>query len=111
MGTITTKESTDGALAQEVEAKLQAIKNLDATKKDVEKQIGDLKSEIQDVIGEASYEGNAGKIAFVAGTEPSETLDVKRLQDEEPKLYAELLADYPKAVSGRAASYRYTFPK
>lgn len=109
MATIITKEEQNSALVKEIEMKLAEIKVITEQKKRIEDALGDLKKEVQESLGESSYAGKRGKITYVKPKEGSTTIDISALQEKEPNLYDELLKDYPKKVSGRAASYRYTF--
>lgn len=66
-----------------------------------------LKSEIEKEIGEDGYKDSELTISY---KQPSETfsIDLKKLEENEPELFNELLNDYKKSVK-RKASFSYRF--
>ena len=92
---------------------LAVMKNLaDATiqKKRLEEQEKKFKSQLEKVMDEygiKSIDNQFLKIIRVAGSEGKQTIDLDKMKKEEPELYDELLADYPKTSGARKASVRF----
>ena len=90
---------------------LQAFKQLaevTKTKKHLEEQEKKIKADLEkamDLYEIKSFENQYIKITRVNGS-TSTTVDLKEMEKEEPKLYAELLEDYPK-VTTRKPSIRF----
>ena len=83
---------------------LQVFKQLAEVTK-IKKQLEDQEKKIKEDLEKAmdfyeikSFENQYIKITRVNGS-TSTTVDLKEMQKEEPKLYAELLEDYPKVTT------------
>ena len=91
---------------------LQVFKQLaevTKTKKQLEDQEKKIKEHLEkamDLYEIKSFENQYIKITRVNGS-TSTSVDLKSMEKEEPKLYAELLEDYPK-VTTRKQSIRFT---
>lgn len=72
---------------------------------DQEKKFKEMLEKAMDEYGIKSVENQFIKITWVAGS-TSTSIDLKKMEKEEPALYAELLADYPKTTA-RKASVRF----
>lgn len=92
---------------------LAVMKGLAETKieikrlQDVEKKAKTSLEKVMDEYGIKSIDNKYLKIIRVAGSPAKETIDLDRLKKEEPELYEELLADYPKKTGGKASSVRF----
>lgn len=92
---------------------LAVMKGLaDATiqKKRLEEQEKNFKKQLEKVMDEygiKSIDNQFLKIIRVAGSEGKKTIDLDKMQKEEPELFEELLADYPKISGARKASIRF----
>lgn len=92
---------------------LAVMKGLaDATiqKKRLEEQEKNFKKQLEKVMDEygiKSIDNQFLKIVRVAGSEGKQTIDLDKMQKEEPELFEELLADYPKTSGARKASIRF----
>ena len=62
---------------------------------------------IRDRYGIKSLDNQFVKIIRVAGSEGSQTVDLDKMKEAEPELFAELLADYPKTTGAKKASIRF----
>lgn len=78
---------------------------------DAEKKAKGILEKMMDEYGIKSIDNKYLKITRVDGTADSVTVDVDKMQKEEPDLYEELLRDYPKTVKGRKGSVRFTVKK
>lgn len=74
---------------------------------DEEKKAKSILGKAMDEYGIKSIDNPYLKIIRVAGSEGTETIDLKALQKEEPELYAELLEDYPTITGKKAPSVRF----
>lgn len=86
-------------LAEAVKAK----KKLEADEKKFKEQLG----KVMDEYGIKSVDNQFLKIIRVAGSEGSQTVDLTKMEKEEPELYADLLKDYPKTTGAKKASIRF----
>ena len=104
---------TDQELQTFEEKYLAVMKNLaDMTiqKKRIEEAEKKVKSQLEKVMDEygiKSVDNQYLRITRVSGSEGSKTVDLAKMQKEEPKLYAELLEDYPKITGAKKASVRF----
>lgn len=78
---------------------------------DAEKKIKGQLEAVMDQYGIKSLDNQYLKITRVAGTADAVTIDLAKLEKEEPELYEELLGDYPKTVKGKKGSIRFTTKK
>lgn len=96
------------------EKHLSVFQNLQMFKKqkeEMEKEEAALKDYLVNAMEEAgikSIDNDYVKITHVAEGKPSVSLDTKKLQEKEPKLYEELLGDYPKTKKGSKAYVKIT---
>lgn len=92
---------------------LQVFQNLALVteqKKELETQEKKAKAELEKVMdkyGIKSVENQFIKITRVAATQGKQTIDVDKLLEKEPKLHAELLADYPKTTGAKKAYVKF----
>ena len=89
-------------------AVFQNLAEVTKQKKALEDQEKKVKSELEklmDEYGIKSLDNQFIKIIRVAGSS-STTIDLKKLEEQEPDLFKELLADYPKTTT-RKASIRF----
>ena len=92
---------------------LSVMKDLaDATiqKKRLEEQEKKFKGQLEKVMDEygiKSIDNQFLKIIRVAGSDGKTTVDLDKMQKEEPELYQELLEDYPKTTGKKKASIRF----
>lgn len=84
---------------------LEKLVNITKAKKELEDQEKEIKSQLETTLTEEGYKDEFITISY---SKPSETtsIDLKKLEEQEPDLFNELLADYPK-VTSRKASYKY----
>ena len=82
---------------------VKAKKKLEADEKKFKEQLG----KVMDEYGIKSIDNEFLKIIRVAGSEGSQTVDLDKMKTEEPELFAELLADYPKTTGAKKASIRF----
>lgn len=74
---------------------------------DAEKKVKGQLEKVMDEYGIKSIDNQFLRITRVAGSEGTTVLDADALQKKEPKLYAELLADYPKISGKKKGSVRF----
>lgn len=74
---------------------------------DAEKKIKGQLQKVMDEYGIKSIDNQFLRITRVAGSEGTTVLDVDALSEKEPKLYKELLADYPKISGKKKGSVRF----
>lgn len=89
-------------------AAMQSLSNMTKQKKaleDQEKVIKEQLEKVMDAYGIKSVDNQFLKITRVAGS-TSTSVDLKKMEKEEPELYNELLSDYPKTTT-RKASIRF----
>lgn len=89
-------------------AKMQSLSDMMKQKKKIEAEEKKLKESLKkafDEYGIKSIENAYIKITRVAGS-TSTSIDLDTMKEKEPKLYDELLADYPKTTT-RADSIRF----
>lgn len=82
----------------------QQLADITKQKKLIEDQEKKVKAELEkaiDAYGIKSIDNRFLKITRVNGS-TSTSIDLKALEKEEPKLYAELLEDYPKVTNRKA---------
>lgn len=86
---------------------LKALKEINDEKNLLNEREKKIKSSIESDLGEETYKTDFVTVSF---TKPSASIsiDLKKLEENEPELYEELLRDYPKSMT-RKGSYRYTF--
>ena len=72
---------------------------------DQEKKVKEQLEKLMDEYGIKSLDNQFIKIIRVAGSS-STTIDLKKLEEQEPDLFKDLLADYPKTTT-RKASVRF----
>lgn len=107
------EEFNEGELQLFEEQHLVVIKEMaDMTKqmKSLEDQLKKVKKDlgkVMDDYGVKSMDCPWLKFTRVSAGEDKTTIDLEALKDKEPELYAELVADYPKKVKGKAASVRF----
>ena len=79
-------------------AVFKQLQDFKKKQKEMEDQEKKLKKQLEESMSEygiKSFKNDYITISYVAGSE-STSLDVKMLEEKEPSLYKELLADYPK---------------
>lgn len=89
---------------------MKALSNAISEKKKIEAMEKRFKASLEKVMDEygiKSIDNEFLKITRVSGTEDSTTIDLDKLKGNEPDLYDELLADYPKTVKGKKGSIRF----
>lgn len=107
------KQFTEAELQVFEEKYLSVMKDLaDATiqKKWLEEQEKKFKGQLEKVMDEygiKSIDNQFLKIIRVAGSDGKTTVDLDKMQKEEPELYQELLEDYPKTTGKKKASIRF----
>ena len=74
---------------------------------EAEKKVKGQLEKVMDEYGIKSVDNQFLKIIRVAGSAGKQTIDLDKMQKEEPELYDELLADYPKTSGARKASVRF----
>ena len=82
---------------------VKAKKKLEDDEKKFKEQLG----KVMDEYGIKSVDNQFLKIIRVAGSEGSQTVDLAKMQKEEPELYADLLKDYPKVTGAKKPSIRF----
>lgn len=104
---------TDSELQVFEEKYLSVMKGLaDAVirKKCLEEQEKNFKEQLKkvmDAYGIKSIDNKFLKIIRVTGSDGKQTIDIDKMQKEEPELYQELLEDYPKVTGKKKASIRF----
>lgn len=107
------KQFTEAELQVFEEKYLSVMKDLaDATiqKKRLEEQEKKFKGQLEKVVDEygiKSIDNQFLKIIRVAGSDGKTTVDLDKMQKEEPELYQELIEDYPKTTGKKKASIRF----
>ncbi len=91
------------AVMQDLSKAVKARKKLEEDEKKVKKQL----EKVMDEYGIKSLDNQFLKIIRVAGSEGKVTIDIDKMEKEEPTLYAELLEDYPKTTGAKKASIRF----
>lgn len=90
-------------------AVFKALHDLKKQKEELERQENVAKGMLEEAMEEygiKSFKNEYITISYVEAS-TSESIDTKKLQEKEPELYNELLADYPK-VTTRKACVRFT---
>ena len=87
---------------------LMQIKKMEEEKRELEEQLKKIKSQIEEAMVE--YDVTSVKTSYMTilktkGSE-STSIDVKKLKEEEPDVYEELLVKYPK-VTKRSGSVQF----
>lgn len=104
---------TDSELQVFEEKYLSVMKGLaDAVirKKCLEEQEKNFKEQLKkvmDAYGIKSIDNKFLKIIRIAGSDGKQTIDIDKMQKEEPELYQELVEDYPKVTGKKKASIRF----
>ena len=104
---------TDAEMKVFEEKYLAVMQNLSgaiAQKKKLEEQEKKIKSQLEKVMDEygiKSIDNQFLKITRIAGSAGSKTVDLKKMEQEEPELFQELLEDYPKVSGARKAGIRF----
>lgn len=104
---------TDSELQVFEEKYLSVMKGLaDAVirKKCLEEQEKNFKEQLKkvmDAYGIKSIDNKFLKIIRIAGSDGKQTIDIDKMQKEEPELYQELVEDYPKVTRKKKASIRF----
>ncbi|TFE02868.1 hypothetical protein [Jeotgalibacillus salarius] len=86
---------------------LQAMVHLaimEKQQKELTIKVKDAKAELEDAMAQhdiKSIDNDFLKVTWVKGSS-SKSIDIKKLQEKEPKLYGELLEDYPKVTDKKA---------
>lgn len=77
--------------------------------KELAKKTKELKADLEKAMDEHGIKSIDNHLIKITRVEASTTtsVDFKKMQEEEPKLYAELLEDYPK-VTNRKAHVKFT---
>ena len=91
-------------------AVMQNLADMTLQKKRLEEAEKKIKGQLQKVMDEyriKSIDNQFLRITRVAGSEGTTVLDVDALAEKEPKLYKELLADYPKISGKKKGSVRF----
>lgn len=91
------------AVMQNLADAVKKKKKIEADEKKFKEQLG----KVMDEYGIKSLDNQYLKIIRVAGSEGSQTVDLDKMQKEEPELYADLLKDYPKTTGAKKASIRF----
>lgn len=78
-------------------------KALESKEKDIKAQLG----KVMDQYGIKSIDNQYLKIIRVAGSDGKTTVDLDKMQKEEPDLYKDLLHDYPKVTGQKKPSVRF----
>ena len=94
------------------ELAFKGLARLAKQKKRIEEKEKEIKSGIMDAMvsyGVKSFKNDLITLTLVPGS-TTETIDLNALQNREPELYEELLADYPKKTR-REPYVRFTLPK
>ncbi len=82
---------------------VKAKKKLEADEKKFKEQLG----KVMDEYGIKSVDNQYLRIIRVAGSDGKTTVDIDKMEKEEPELFKELLADYPKTTGVKKASIRF----
>lgn len=87
-------------------AVFQNLAEVTKQKKALEDQEKKVKAELEKLMDEyeiKSLDNQFIKITRVAANPGKQTIDIDKLLEKEPKLHAELLADYPKTTGAKKA--------
>lgn len=82
----------------------QKLAEFKKTKDELEQQEAKLKADLEKAMQEhgiKSFSNDYVTLSFVEASS-SESIDLKAMQEKEPELYAELLADYKKVTNKKA---------
>ncbi len=82
---------------------VKAKKKLEADEKKFKEQLG----KVMDEYGIKSVDNQYLRIIRVVGSDGKTTVDIDKMEKEEPELFKELLADYPKTTGAKKASIRF----
>lgn len=82
----------------------QKLSEITKTKKDLELQEKNIKETLEKAMNEFSIKSIDNEYIKITrvNASSSTSIDLKALQSEEPKLYGELLEDYPKVTNRKA---------
>lgn len=72
-----------------------------------EKNFKEQLKKVMDAYGIKSIDNKFLKIIRIAGSDGKQTIDIDKMQKEEPELYQELVEDYPKVTGKKKASIRF----
>ncbi len=89
---------------------MQSLSNMTKQKKALEEQEKKVKGQLEKVMDEyciKSVENQFLKITRVAASAGKQTIDLDKMQKEEPKLFNDLLADYPKTSGAKKSFVRF----
>lgn len=84
---------------------LEKLISINKAKRELEQQEKAIREEVEKCLTEDGYKDEHITISYTKPTS-STTVDLKKLEENEPELYEDLLTDYPK-VTNRKASYKY----
>lgn len=107
------KPFTDEEIALFEQKYLSACQQLaDAVKQkkqieDQEKKVKEQLEKVMDEYGIKSMDNAFIKFTRVSASAGTTTIDLKKLKEEEPDLYKELLEDYPTVTGAKKASVRF----
>ena len=89
--------------------KMQQLQQLVQQKKEIDKLEKDIKKELEEAMDKHNIKSIDNEYLKVTRVEASETtsINLKEMQKKEPKLYGELIEDYPQ-VRKRKAYIRFT---
>lgn len=91
-------------------AVMQSLSAMTKQKKALEEQEKKIKEQLEKVMDEfgiKSVENEFLKIIRVAASAGKQTVDLDKMQKAEPKLFEDLLADYPKTSGAKKAFIRF----
>ncbi len=89
---------------------MQSLSEMTKQKKALEEQEKKVKAQLEKVMDEhgiKSVENQFLKITRIPASAGKQTVDLDKMQKEEPKLFEELLADYPKTSGAKKAFVRF----
>lgn len=102
------------AFEEQYLAVMQSLSEMTKQKKALEEQEKKVKEQLEKVMDEfgiKSVENQFLKIIRVAASAGKQTIDLDKMQKAEPKLFEELLADYPKTSGAKKAFIRFDVKK
>lgn len=86
------------------------LSNMVKQKKQIEEQESKVKEQlakVMDEFGIKSMDNAFIRFTRVAANPGKQTIDIDKMRNEEPELYAELLADYPKTTGAKKAYVKF----
>lgn len=90
-----------------VMSSLSAMTKQKKALEDQEKKVKEQLEKVMDELGIKSVDNQFLKITRVAASAGKQTIDLDKMQKEEPKLFNELLSDYPKTSGAKKAFVRF----